>query len=92
MSRRGSIDGIITITQEDRIRVVDAAGRGYLFVVGRRVRRSLPELWALARDRQPVTIVYEGAPDLGAVANDVRVRETGTATHEQRAPVGVTPQ
>lgn len=62
------VHGIITVAQEDRIRVVDAAGRGYLFVVSKRVRRSLPELWALARERRPVTIVYTGRPDLGAVA------------------------
>jgi hypothetical protein len=65
--------GVITIAQEDRIRVVDAAGRGYLFVLGKRVRRPLPELWRLARERRPVTVVYEGAPDLGAVAIELRI-------------------
>jgi hypothetical protein len=67
------ITGVITIAQEDRIRVVDAAGRGYLFVLGKGVRRSLPELWRLARERRTVTVRYEGTPDLGAVATDLRV-------------------
>jgi len=67
------VRGVVTVAQEDRIRVVDAAGRGYLFVVGKRVRRSLPELWALARDRRTVEVVYSGEPDLGAVALAVRV-------------------
>lgn len=67
------VRGVVTVAQEDRIRVVDAAGRGYLFVVGKRVRWSLPELWALARDRRMVEVVYTGKPDLGAVALAVRV-------------------
>ena len=34
---RATVTGVVTIAQEDRIRVVDAAGRGYLFVIGKRV-------------------------------------------------------
>ncbi len=67
-----TVQGVITIAQEDRIRLVDAAGRGYLFILGKGVRRSLPELWALARERRPVTVVYAGTPDLGAVATALR--------------------
>jgi hypothetical protein len=66
------VRGVITIAQEDRIRLVDAAGRGYLFILGKRVRRSLPELWQLARERRPVTVAYVGPPDLGAVATALR--------------------
>lgn len=62
------VSGVITVVQEDRIRLVDAAGRGYLFTIGKRVRRSLPDLWALARDGRRVTVIYQGTPDLGAVA------------------------
>jgi hypothetical protein len=66
------VRGVITVAQEDRIRVVDAAGRGYLFTLGKGAGRSVPELWRLARDRRPVIIRYRGRPDQDAVALDVR--------------------
>lgn len=72
-SSAARVRGVITVVQEDRIRLVDAAGRGYLFILDRRVRWSLPDLWRLARERQPVTAVYVGPPDLGAVAIALRV-------------------
>ena len=67
-----SIRGVITVAQEDRVRLVDGQGRGYLFVLGKGVWLGPAALWALARDRRPVTIVYEGEPDLGAVALAIR--------------------
>jgi formate-dependent nitrite reductase membrane component NrfD len=66
------ITGVVTIAQEDRIRVIDADGRGYLFVVGKHVTLTQQALWALARDQATVTVVYRGEPDLGAVALAVR--------------------
>lgn len=63
----GTIVGRITIVQEDRIRVMDDAGRGYLFVV----RKRTAPLEALERwrdGRVPVRVTYTGEPDAGALA------------------------
>jgi formate-dependent nitrite reductase membrane component NrfD len=67
------VSGVLTIVQEDRIRLVDAAGRGYLFTVGKRVRWSVLDLRALVDAGRRVTVTYHGTPDLGAVAIDLRV-------------------
>lgn len=67
-----SVQGVMTIVQEDRVRLVDGLGRGYLFVIGKRVRLTPAALWALVRDQRLVTIVYQGEPDLGAVAVAIR--------------------
>ena len=65
------ITGRIVIVQEDRIRVVDDAGRAYLFIV--RKGRAEPETLELWRDRgSRLEIDYEGEPDRGAVANSLR--------------------
>ena len=72
----GEVVGRITIVQEDRIRVVDDAGRGYLFVVRKRAApiASL-EAW---RDRCiPVRVRYDGVPDAGALADRVDPLEPG---------------
>lgn len=63
--------GRIVIVQEDRIRVVDASGRGYLFVV--RKGAAEPETLELWRDRgDPIEVRFEGRPDRGAVAISLR--------------------
>ncbi len=67
----GSLHGVITIVQEDRFRLEDALGRGYLFTLGRKVALSLQDLQNFSRGRTPVTVEFEGAPDLGAVATAV---------------------
>ena len=65
------VTGRIVIVQEDRIRVVDDAGRAFLFVV--RKGRAEPETLELWRDRGTrLVIEYEGEPDKGAVANSLR--------------------
>jgi hypothetical protein len=69
----GTLQGIVTIIQEDRFRLVDAAGRGYLFTLGRHAGLSISGLHDLRARRQPVQVEYDGPPDLGGVA--VRVRK-----------------
>jgi hypothetical protein len=69
----GRLRGTITLVQEDRFRLEDDLGRGYLFILGRGNGVGLRQLHAWCDDVQPVEVEYQGAPDLGAVA--VRVRE-----------------
>jgi hypothetical protein len=59
------VEGQITIVQEDRIRVVDDAGRGYLFTLGKR-RASLRELERWRDSGRRVRVRYSGVPDAGA--------------------------
>lgn len=62
--------GRITIVQEDRIRVMADDGRGYLFVVRKRVA-SLDELERWRDLGIPVRVRYTGIPDAVAVADAV---------------------
>lgn len=68
----GTVQGVITIIQEDRFRIEDGLGRGYLFTLGRRAGASVRELHAWNEQRAVVTVIYEGPPDLGAIAVSVR--------------------
>ena len=73
----GSTVGRITVVQEDRIRVVDARGRGYLFTVKKR-RASLGQLERWRDERTAVRVQYRGVPDAGAIAERIRpARATG---------------
>ena len=74
---RGEIHGVITVIQEDRFRVQDDRGRGYLFTLGRRAGLGLRDLERLCARGLPITVHYEGPPDLGGVA----VRLGSTETH-----------
>lgn len=70
----GEVIGRITIVQEDRIRLVEARGRGYLFVV----RKRAAPTWQLERwrdERVPVRVRFVGIPGAGALA--VRVEAAG---------------
>jgi hypothetical protein len=68
------VEGVITIVQEDRIRVVDDSGRGYLFRVAKR-RASASELEAWRDGRVPVRVRFRGTPDVNARAERIeRVR------------------
>jgi hypothetical protein len=69
----GHLRGTITLVQEDRFRLEDDLGRGYLFTLGRGNGVDLHQLHAWCDDGRLVQVEYRGAPDLGAVA--VRVRE-----------------
>ena len=68
----GELRGVITLVQEDRFRLQDENGRGVLLILGKKVPLSLEELDDLSRNSRPVRVRYEGPPDLGAVAVEVR--------------------
>jgi hypothetical protein len=67
----GRVEGRITIVQEDRFRLEDATGRGYLFILGRKSGVSSQELNDWRAGCVPISVDYEGAPDMGAVARHV---------------------
>jgi hypothetical protein len=64
----GSVRGTITLVQEDRFRLEDDLGRGYLFTLGRGNGVSLHQLHAWYDGARAVEVEYRGTPDLGAVA------------------------
>lgn len=78
---RGELRGVITLVQEDRFRLEDERGRGYLLILGKKVALSQAELMHLCRGQTPVQVEYVGPPDLGAVATRVRPHTAaGTAS------------
>lgn len=68
--RDGTVEGIITIVQEDRFRLIDADGRGYLFTTGKRAA-SMDELERWRDERRRITVRFSGVPDLGARATRI---------------------
>jgi hypothetical protein len=68
---RGRLRGVITLVQEDRFRLVDDLGRGYIFTLGRGNGVSLRQLHGWCDYQAAVAVDYRGAPDLGAVAVSV---------------------
>lgn len=64
----GQVRGRITIVQEDRFRLQDEQGRGYLFTLNRKSGASMTDLHDWNRAQIPVTVHYDGPPDLGAAA------------------------
>jgi hypothetical protein len=70
---RGHLRGVITLVQEDRFRLEDDLGRGYLFTLGRGNGIGLSTIHAWCDNRASVDVEYRGAPDQGALA--VRMRE-----------------
>ncbi|HEX6965108.1 MAG TPA: NrfD/PsrC family molybdoenzyme membrane anchor subunit [Gemmatimonadaceae bacterium] len=68
---RGTVAGVITVAQEDRVRIVTENGRGYLFTVAKR-RASLAQLERWRDARIPVVVRYTGIPDAGASAERIR--------------------
>ncbi len=67
----GTVEGRITIVQEERFRLMDANGRGYLFVT-RKGAASLDQLDAWRDRAVRVVVEYYGVPDVGALARRVR--------------------
>ena len=61
------VTGRITFLQEDRIRLVDAEGRGYL-LVARKGSASLDQLEQWRDQRMRLRVTYSGLPDAGAFA------------------------
>ena len=70
---RGTVRGVITVVQEDRFRLEDGVGRGYLFTLGRASGASVRALVAWNGDGSVVEVTYQGTPDQGAIATSVRV-------------------
>lgn len=66
----GVVIGTITIVQESRIRLSDAEGRGWLFVVRPRVA-SAERLEGWRDAGTSVAVRYRGVPDAGAVADAI---------------------
>ncbi len=67
----GRVRGVITIVQEDRFRLEDTEGHGYLMTLGRHARASIGNIHEWCVTKTPVVVRFRGAPDLGAVATDV---------------------
>ena len=68
LPRRGHLRGVVTLVQEDRFRLEDDLGRGYLFTLGRGSGVGLRQLHAWCGNGLTVEVEYHGAPDMGAVA------------------------
>lgn len=71
--RDGTVEGILTIVQEDRFRLIDDSGRGYLFTTARRAA-SLDELERWRDEQQRVSVRFSGVPDIGALATRIQPR------------------
>lgn len=74
MNSRRRLQGVVTIVQESRFRLQDGEGRGYIFTL--RAGLDAGQVRRYAQDATPVTVIYSGRPDIGAVATSVR--PTGT--------------
>jgi formate-dependent nitrite reductase membrane component NrfD len=72
-AEHAELEGRITIVQEDRIRVVNDAGRGYLLTVGKRLA-SLRQLERWRDSRTRVRVRYSGLPDAGARVERIAAR------------------
>ena len=68
----GQLHGVITVVQEDRFRLEDAQGHGFLFILGRQAGASMSDLHRWSEGQTPVAVQYEGPSDLGAVAARVQ--------------------
>jgi hypothetical protein len=68
----GKVRGVITIVQEHRFRLEDDRGRGYLFTLGWESGTPIKNLAVWSEQQIPVTVEYQGPPELGAVAKKVQ--------------------
>lgn len=70
---RGEVRGVITLVQEDRFRLEDQDGRGYLLTLGWKAAVPVARLHQWSGQKAELIVEFEeGAPDLGAVAVQVR--------------------
>lgn len=65
-----TVAGVITTVQEDRFRLMDDRGRGYLFTTLKRAA-SLEDLERWRDERRPVSVRFSGVPDVGAHALEI---------------------
>lgn len=64
----GQVRGVVTLIQEHRFRLHDKQGRGYLFTLAPGAGCTYEDLLRWCKRQIPVTVEYEGPPDMGAVA------------------------
>lgn len=69
---RGDVAGMVIFVSEDRFRLVDDLGRGYLFTLSRKAGLAPDELARWADAGRRVSVAYRGEPDVGAIAERVR--------------------
>jgi hypothetical protein len=68
-----SATGRITQVQEERFRLIEPDGRGFLFTLAHNANVSAEDLHSLLRRGTEVRVHYEGEPDLdSAVARTVK--------------------
>ena len=70
--KTSSVTGLITLRQEDRFRLEDDQGVGYLFTLKQNFRISTNDIEGWSRTATRVAVRYRGTPDMGAVALEVR--------------------
>ena len=75
---RRQLTGTIIVVSEDRFRLVDDLGRGYLFILSHKAHARPDELTAWADAGAKVQVIYRGEPDLGALAERVTPLEVRT--------------
>lgn len=68
--RDGTVEGVITIVQEDRFRLMDDHGRGYLFTTRKRAA-SMDELERWRDQSRRLVVRFSGIPDIGARAVEI---------------------
>jgi hypothetical protein len=71
LSTQSQLRGVITVVQEDRFRLEDEGGNGYLFTLSSAASTTPNDLTVWSEQKIPVEVEYQGAPDLGAVATSV---------------------
>jgi hypothetical protein len=74
VDRQRRVQGVITIVQESRFRLQDAEGRGYLFTLRAGLHAS--RLRRYEQQRTPVTVLYTGQVNTGAIARTVKPTST----------------
>jgi hypothetical protein len=73
-----TMDGRITLAQESRFQLTDAAGVGHLFTLGPWCAAEPQQLVPLARRRAPVRVRYKaGTAMAGHVAERIDLRGAG---------------
>jgi hypothetical protein len=72
----GKVAGLITLVQEDRFRLEDDRGRGYLFILAWKSGTPIESLHHWNTEKIPVLVEWEeSGPDLGAIATRIKEYE-----------------
>lgn len=71
-----SVTGRILLVHEDKFRIVDDTGRGYLFALSHDAPVSGRDLRLMHEAQVPVCVRYEGEPSLDSgIAYEVKIGE-----------------